>query len=470
MYILKNAWTSITRNKGRNILISIIIVTIAIAVTISLSIYNSASKLITSYEESNELRATISLNRENFMKDFHPEEENMDELKENFQNMPSLSVSQIDSYGDSKYVSRYYYTSKINIDSNLEKATSEEETDSKMPKRPREENFALTGYSSNEAMEEFLQGNYTISSGVISSEDNTCLINEELANLNSINLGDEITIINPNDENLTYQLKVSGIFKDNLKTEDNKMDLFSKSVNNIITTTTVSQKIIADDESLKTEINPTYYLKSSNDLEAFSQEVTDKGLSENYMVSASENDVEEALRGVNNLKTFALSFLIIALIIGVVILLVINMINIRERKYEIGVLRTIGMKKSLVITKFILELFIVAIFSLSIGLGIGAVCSVPTANHLLKAEIDNSEEKMNNAAMNFDNHHPEGRDFKIAGVANIKKVDTINAIVDGKVIIELLGIGILLTFVSSSCAIIAITRFSPLEILKERSS
>lgn len=38
MYILKNAWISITRNKGRNILMGIIILVIACATTISLAI------------------------------------------------------------------------------------------------------------------------------------------------------------------------------------------------------------------------------------------------------------------------------------------------------------------------------------------------------------------------------------------------------------------------------------------------
>ena len=50
-----------------------------------------------------------------------------------------------------------------------------------------------------------------------------------------------------------------------------------------------------------------------------------------------------------------------------------------------------------------------------------------------------------------------------------KQVDNINAVVDFKVLTELLGIGLLLTIISSLSACIAIARFSPLTILKERS-
>ena len=55
------------------------------------------------------------------------------------------------------------------------------------------------------------------------------------------------------------------------------------------------------------------------------------------------------------------------------------------------------------------------------------------------------------------------------GIAQVSQVDNINAVVDFKVLTELLGIGLLLTIISSLSACIAIARFSPLTILKERS-
>ena len=52
MFIFKNACISITRNKGRNILIGAIILVIACACTITLAINNTASDLINSYINS----------------------------------------------------------------------------------------------------------------------------------------------------------------------------------------------------------------------------------------------------------------------------------------------------------------------------------------------------------------------------------------------------------------------------------
>lgn len=68
MYILKNALVSITRNKGRNFLIGIIVVVIACAATITLAIRSSANNLIEAYENQYDITATIGINRKSIFK------------------------------------------------------------------------------------------------------------------------------------------------------------------------------------------------------------------------------------------------------------------------------------------------------------------------------------------------------------------------------------------------------------------
>ena len=67
MYIIKNAFVSITRNKGRNILIAIIIAVISAACAITLSIRNSADKIVTAYEIKYNVEATIGMDRNALM-------------------------------------------------------------------------------------------------------------------------------------------------------------------------------------------------------------------------------------------------------------------------------------------------------------------------------------------------------------------------------------------------------------------
>ena len=499
MYIFKNAWKNIVRNKGRNILIGIIIVVIAAATSVTLAISNTSNKLINSYKDSQQVEATISVDRDKMRDQMKPQEDSdsssfedrKDEMANSFKEASKISEDDIKKYGESKYVKSYYYTLSTGVNSNITKVS----TSSNRPEGPggREDfrmgstnsDFTLVGYSSLDAMTDFIEGNYKISSGQVFEDFNAnqCIINSELAEANSLNVGDTITIIDPNNEEITLELEITGIYDDNNADQDNAMSMFSNSANQIITSSTVVNNFVANDSEMSTTTTPTFILTSSKVIDKFSKEVSSKGLSDSLTVTTNQAKVESSLSTISNVKTFAESFLIITLIIGVVVLFVINMINIRERKYEIGVLRTIGMKKSTLCFQFMSELLIITIAALVLGAGIGAAASVPVSNSLLKNEIESSQNQASEMKNNF------GRDFDGApdisnkssskssstnnaptrGMKSVQAYDSINAAVDIKVLLELLGIGIVLSLISSSASMIAIERFQPLEILKERS-
>ena len=556
MYIFKNAWTSITRSKGRNILICIIIIVIAASCAITLSIRNSANKIVKSYEESYEVEASISMDRNALMESLRSDNATQEEMINKFNEIEEVTVDEINSYGDSEYVKNYYYVYQTSMNGKdlteatdqltKETTTTKTETSSwqrtipgggghgpggpgggsiqkggstkkttttktEIIRNDRAANgaFVVKGYSSSESMIDFISGNYTIIDGEVSTDfdGSDCVISEELAELNEISVGDTITLVNPDNTKLTYELTVTGIYKENSNTSKDMSNMFTSSANTIITNSNVVEKMAADSEDLSLTVTPTFILTSKDVIEDFTNEVKEKGLSEYYTITNNVDTVESATKSINNVKTFATTFLIITLVIGGVVLFVINMINIRERKYEIGVLRTIGMKKSLVVIQFMTELLVVTLFGLLVGAGVGSTCSVKIANSLLANEIANANEEQENISKNFGhngNNRPseqpveevseetkeqeteskstkeeekieeveekqEQKATRINGTKEIEKIDKINAIVDYKVLLELLGIGVLLTVVSSISACIAIARFQPLQILKERS-
>lgn len=474
MYILKNAFISLSRNRERNVLMGIIIAVIACSSAITLAIRNSANTLVESYVNKNDIIASISMNRENLMGQFKPG--SGDENKEKFESIESLTEEEINSYGDSSYVKSYYYTYQISMNaSNIEKAASET-TDSNEnfgPKGNRNQNmsdgnFTVIGYNSYDSMTDFIDGKYTITSGEVSSDfsSNNCVISNELATMNELEIGDTITLVDPNVEDKTYELTITGIYKE--KSDNENMDMFSSSANTIITNNKVIKNIIENDDDFKARITPQFILTDKDVVDAFEEQLTEKGLSEYYQVTTNLDNIESETKSISNVKTFATTFLVITLIIGGVVLFILNMINVRERKYEIGVLRTIGMKKSLVVSQFVVELLVVAIIALLVGTAVGSVLSVKTANHLLENEITSNSEQMNDINKNFG----QGNDRKPMvnrGFANMDKVTKINAVVDFKVILQLLAIGLSLTLVSSVASIVSISRFSPINILKERT-
>lgn len=499
MYILKNAVTSIIRNKGRNLLIGIIILVISSATAITLAINNSSTSLINSYKEKYETEATLGINREKMMGNFNPEEmdSSREKMQESFNSISNISIDDIKKYGESEYVKDYYYTMTVGINADgITKASQETENAPSEPERAGGEmgerggkrgfsnvtsgDFTLVGYSSLDAMNDFVEGTYKITDGEVPTDftEEKCLINQELATMNNLKVDDKITLVNPLDESKTVEATIAGIYEET-QSDDNKMNMFTNSANTIITNTTLTTKIKEANSELSVETKPTFTLTSSEVIEKFEKELRNKGLSENLSVETNLTQLEESTKSISNVKTFAITFLVITLIIGTVVLLVINMINIRERKYEIGVLRTIGMKKSKVALQFLTELLIIATIFLLVGAGIGACLSVPVSNNLLKNEITASKEESENIENNFGHQRPgqdmpnnkgmqpEKRNFK--GETKIEAFESIDAVVNIKVLLELLGIGLVITLISCISAIITIERFSPLTILKERT-
>ena len=523
MYILKNSLISIMRNKGRNILIGIIILVIAASSTVTLSIRNTANNLVKDYESAHDIIATISFNRQELTKNFQGGEDAMKSNIEAFNNIEQLTLENVKNYGESSYLKSYYYMYSVGLNSdtltkasdsfeyeveNRETTTSSTTTtsggtqNSGMNRGPGGEanekhtitnnntttvitkskerfqsdrnlvgDFELDGYSSFEAMTDFVDGTYQVTEGemVTDLSNYECVINSELATLNEISVGETITLKNPNTEK-TYDFTVKGIYKDNSKPDDSN-NMYSQAVNKIIVGSSVIENLVAEDNTLITNVTPSFVLNDEESIEKFTEELKGKGLNEYYTVNTNLDELESATQSIENVKTFATTFLVITLIIASIVLFVINMINIRERKYEIGVFRTIGVSKTKLAMQFVLELLIVSIIMLCLGFGIGAFLSKPVGNMLLQNEIEATqtanEEVSNNVGRGDQMGEPRGMEFR--GIAKVEQIDNIEAVVDVNVIVQLLGIGILLTIVSSLASMISIQRFSPLTILKERS-
>lgn len=488
MYILKNALVSITRNKGRNLLIAIIVVVISCATTITLAIRSSAQNLIESYENQYDVTATIGINRDSMrsemkMNDDISEEEreiNKSNMANIFESVSNITEEDIKSYGNSDYVKDYYYTLSVGVNSNnLEKVSIQNDSGSDNSKfMGRKENFqnistsdfTLTGYSSLSSMKEFISGKYSITDGEISSDLSSmnCVVNSELASSNNIKVGDEIVFVDPDNESNLLTLTISGIFEET-SSEDEAMGMFTTSANLIITNVNAVNSIIKNNDSMKKTVTPTFILKSKDVIEKFENELKEKGLSDYLTLSTNLDQVEGATSIISNVNKFATTFLIITLIIGGIVLFVINMINICERKYEIGVLRTIGMKKFYLTLQFVFELLIVSFAAMLIGAGIGAASSVSVSNHLLENEIANNNTQIESINKNFGGNIEGKYMGRINGTRVVQAYDSIDAAVNLKVLLELLLIGTSLTLISSSASMISIQKFSPLTILKERS-
>ena len=394
-----------------------------------------------------------------------------------------LTASDIEKYGDSNYVSNYYYTYETSLSSDdieaidmsevftkQEGEKAPENGDEKRPDNRGQGDFKITSYSDVSYMEDFVNGTSKITSGTMitnDDEDNSIVISEELAEANSLKIGDTITLYLPSDSSVAYELKIVGIFETETdSSDDNFMNMSALNSQNQIYTTTNTMVKILENADNSNSLNAKFYLKDSNDLEKFTKEVRSKGLSDYYQVSDNTEQLLSTLKPIQNISSFSLTFLIIILIVGAIILAVINMINIRDRKYEIGVLRSIGMSKTKVISQLILELFVIALMSFIIGTSIGYALSQPVTNKMLENEIKNYQEQSTQTRENFGGDKFKGQE---RFMDNANYVDTLTVTLETTTVLKLFGVSMLLVIISGAVAIVFVTKYEPNKILQNRN-
>ena len=175
--------------------------------------------------------------------------------------------------------------------------------------------------------------------------------------------------------------------------------------------------------------------------------------------------------------------------------MVLNIFNVRERKYEVGVLTAMGMKKWKVAAQFMCEILVVTMIAVVIGAGIGAVSSVPVTNALLEGQIESQNSMQTQMEENFGRPGDFGGGFpggnmggmpggmpsdipddmgrgknpfeKMLGSAE-NYITEVNSAMNLTVVFQMLGVGLLLTLVSSMASVTFIMRYDPLKILANR--
>ena len=484
MYIVKHAVRSICRSKGRSILIGVILFVLALCSCIGLGIQKAADSSRTAMEAITNITATIETDRRGMMEQAQPPEGGQplegdrEAMREQLQELQSLTLEELQTYAQADSVSAFYYTGTLYMagTDELEAVTSSQSESRPGPSGGLSmDSFALIGYSSDEAMSDFIDGTASISEGSMFAEggsDPVCVISSELALYNDISVGDEITL-QDQDGTVELTLTVSGIYeRESMMMQGPGVD----SANQILMSYAALAQL-AEDVQLSPQVSGTYVFSTMTDYEAFDAECRELGLDEAYTISSTDvNAYEQSLIPLENLSNFSFWFLAVILLIGVVVLIVINVFSIRERKYEIGVLCAIAMQ-------FLCENMVIALIALLLGFGAGAVLSVPASNALLQTQIASSSQRSQRMDDNFGRGgmpgYQEGQDMQqmeepqeeapeMPSDGMVSAVSSVSEASDPIILLQMAGIAFVLVILSSSATLISIFRFDPLTILANR--
>ena len=464
MYIFKNALRNVFRSKGRSILIGIILFVLMFSACIGLSIHQAS---ITSQNASLELTnitGQISQDRSSMMKDFEPG--NKEEMKDKMDRVESLSLDELQKYADSDYVSKFYYSANLSLQASDNFSLMENQQQGPSPMgQENSSSITVTGYENDDAMTDFTDGTSTITEGNMfdeQTEENQCIIPEDLATYNGVSVGDTISL--KIDDSTTVDFVVTGFYS---------TTSFSS---NTIYTSYFVVKNLSETYDLDLNVNGTYVFNTVKDFNKFKKECTKKGLSDSYTVTSSDlQSYQQSGVPLQNLSKFATYFLMVVFVIGAIVLVVLNIFSIRERKQEIGILCALGMNKTKIVLQFFSETLFIALFAFIMGSGLGAVTSVPITNTLLESQISSTNSMRETKEQNFSRQEtPPSNDSSKQPQMNksnnqpLEKVTTVSEAMNFNVLLEVAAIAFLLVIISNGAALLCVMRYDPSSILSNR--
>lgn len=423
MYILKNAIKNLGRNKGRSFMVLMIALLTLTSVTLSFSIKTLSDTAITHYQNSFCVDATIDYDWEKLEQDFPPKiTENKDGsiTEESSFELPEISFEDYLEYADSQYVKGVKYNvscsfacdTLTSVPDNTREgeewvslegmtldeiltyfgvSTKEELFDSgiiesedelqRILDSKRDLVGTLIGYTDLSIVDDFADNANKLESGHFPERDSECIVSSKYAEHNNLNIGDTISISGPSkSDKEPMTLTITGTYA------AHRAEASAETLGDVYGNVYTTFNTVKNSGFHYIWVgNAVYELGSPEDAELFEKELHEKGLNEYRILSysSSSNEYTKNTEPLRNISRIAEVFTLAVSVIGAAILLLISFFNIRERKYEIGVLRAMGMKKSDIAKGMVYETLMIMLISFVLSILLGLALTKPIATVLL---------------------------------------------------------------------------------------
>lgn len=393
--MLKRSWLSIRRKLGRTIVLTLIFFMMANLVLAAITIKSAVAAQMDYAKSTLGGTVTVQADMDAIRESQKEQMEAGADRKEMFGQMmrPQIDVetaNKIASY--SEYVKDYSY--EVSASANAGDLSTVEKS-SNMPEMPG----GFGGSRKNDDAE--LDGDITISginayayiSGVKNESmsikdgtyfdedtDDSALISYEFAELNELKVGDTFKVKNiySTDE---IELTVIGIYDSSEARAD---------ANTIYMNTATAAKFLSEEnynEGNYEVSNANFYMLNSDKADEFVEKINAdfSALAENNLKIAVDTSEYDAMSGsIESVGSFATTILIIVVVAAVIIVTLIVTLNVRDRRYEMGVLLSLGAHKRNVVAQIATELVIVG----TLGFVLASVSGTFLAKSMGQSIID----------------------------------------------------------------------------------
>lgn len=486
MNFLKRAFYSTKAKVGRSLLLTFVFSAILIFILAGLTIQSASLTAAENAKKSMGATVTLSANMENAMKDMQKNSNEGQRPDPGSFNLTPVDLDDVEKITALNNLSYYTMASTTTVDAKSFEAISSEESSNtseqstpsgmKMPQMTSQGDISISGTNATATTTSFKGGTAEIIDGVgITNEDmdsNKAVIEITLAQANDLTVGDTIKI---ERDDKTYKLNIVGIYKSTESTDSRSMQMASLNpYNTIYTSYTFANKVKGSDYK-NTADSVVFHVTDPEKMPAFVKAATATGLdTDTYSLTTNDQQYQQMVQPLDNVKSFANKIVLLVAIAGTVILALIVMLTIRERKYEIGVLMSLGEKRSKIIAQFFAEL----IFVLALALVVAGVSGQFVGNAVGKQLIEQQTTTQTSDATSSAQQGPGGGQAPsnmpsggpgMGGNAQAtdmqQQISDLDITLSIKELMELGGFGLGISFLAVLIASIGIMRMKPKKIL-----
>ncbi|MCY7903898.1 ABC transporter permease [Bacillus inaquosorum] len=485
MNFIKRAFWNMKAKKGKTLLQLFVFTVICVFVLSGLTIQSAAQKSSELARQELGGSVTLQVDRQKQM-----EKQQDSGEKRSFESTP-IKVSDANKLAALDHVKSYNYTTSASANAGnfdaIESSSSSDSSSSSSSSNNKnnqgggqggpqmvQADLSIEGVISTALVDDFSDGDSNITDGrAITKSDvgkKVTVINETLAEENDLSVGDSITIESATDEDTTVKLKIVGIYKTTSSGDDQAQNFsFLNPYNKLYTPYTATAALKGDDYK-NTIDSAVYYMDDAKNIDAFVKAAKKTSIDfDTFTLNTNDQLYQQMVGPIENVASFSKNVVYLVSVAGAVILGLIVMMSIRERKYEMGVLMAIGEKRWKLIGQFLTEILIVAVIAIGIASLTGNLVANQLGNQLLTQQISSSTDSTQTASGQM----PGGGGGMGGGMfghssANVDVIDSLNVAVSMNDMLVLGGIGIFIAIIATLLPSISVLRLHPKTILTKQ--
>ncbi|MCY8139865.1 ABC transporter permease [Bacillus inaquosorum] len=485
MNFIKRAFWNMKAKKGKTLLQLFVFTVICVFVLSGLTIQSAAQKSSELARQELDGSVTLQVDRQKQM-----EKQQDSGEKRSFESTP-IKVSDANKLAALDHVKSYNYTTSASANAGnfdaIESSSSSDSSSSSSSSNAKnsqgggqggpqmvQADLSIEGVISTALVDDFSDGDSKITDGrAITKSDvgkKVTVINETLAEENDLSVGDSITIESATDEDTTVKLKIVGIYKTTSSGDDQAQNFsFLNPYNKLYTPYTATAALKGDDYK-NTIDSAVYYMDDAKNIDAFVKAAKKTSIDfDTFTLNTNDQLYQQMVGPIENVASFSKNVVYLVSVAGAVILGLIVMMSIRERKYEMGVLMAIGEKRCKLIGQFLTEILIVAVIAICIASLTGNLVANQLGNQLLSQQISSSTDSTQTASGQM----PGGGGGMGGGMfghssANVDVIDSLNVAVSMNDMLVLGGIGIFIAIIATLLPSISVLRLHPKTILTKQ--